>query len=66
MPLLAESVSSENGVVDPIDSDVPPKYAFPVVVAPPLIVRPVSAVPFPMVDDAYAVNPPVSAGTCVS
>jgi hypothetical protein len=35
---------------------LPPKYARPVVVAPPLIVRP--SEPLPIVEDAYARSPP--------
>ena len=42
------------------------KYAFPVVVAPPRIVSPPVAVPLPIVELAYAVNPPVITGVCVS
>lgn len=54
--------SMDPGVVVPIPSD-PPIYAVPVVVAFPEIVRPPSAVPFPMVVEACAVRPPLN---CVS
>ena len=39
---------------------MPPKYALPVVVAPPNIVSPVVCVPAPIVDDANAVRPPLN------
>ena len=39
----------------------PPKYAFPVVVAPPEMVRPPACVPSPMVVDANDVKPPLNA-----
>lgn len=45
---------------------LPPKYAFPVVVALPEIVRPPAAVPLPMVELANAVKPPVITGVWVS
>jgi hypothetical protein len=38
----------------------PAKYAFPVVVAPPAIVRPPVWVPEPIVEEAYAVKPPLN------
>jgi hypothetical protein len=43
-----------------------PKYAIPVVVAPPEIVSPPVAVPLPTVLDAYASKPFVITGVCVS
>ena len=45
------------GLAVPIPT-FPAKYAFPVVVAPPLIVNPVVCPPAPMVEEAYAVRPP--------
>jgi hypothetical protein len=43
--------SDQFGVVDPIPT-FPAKYAFPVVVAPPEIVRPPACNPFPIVEEA--------------
>ena len=44
------------GVVVPIPT-FPPKYAIPVVVAPPETVRPPACVPLPIVEDAVAMRP---------
>ena len=43
----------------------PPKYAFPVVVAPPDTVRPPVCVPLPMVEEAVTRIPSPYNGTCV-
>src|SRR3989344_4972831 len=43
-----------------VDVAVLNTFRKPVVVAPPLMVRPVACVPAPMVDDAYAVSPPLN------
>lgn len=53
------------GDVVPIPT-LDPKYAIPVVVAPPLIVRPPVRVPLPIVELANAVKPFVITGVCVN
>jgi hypothetical protein len=51
--------SARHGVVVPTPI-FPAKYAFPVVVAPPLIVSPVACPPAPIVVEAYEVRPPLN------
>ena len=54
-------LNSEVGAVTPIPTFLE-KYALPVVVAPPYIVRPPACVPFPIVDDAKTPIPTVVVG----
>ncbi len=61
-PEVPEIDRLAHGDVVPIPT-LPPKYAFPVVVAPPDMVSPPFWLPLPMVDEAYAVSPPLN---CVS
>lgn len=56
MSLISESAPAE----ELIDKEPPPMYALPVVVAPPFTVRPPACVPSPIVEEAYAVRPPLN------
>ena len=56
MPLIARADIGVDVPMPTLDA----KYALSVVVAPPLMVKPPFWFPLPMVDEAYAVNPPLN------